>query len=107
MIKVSVIIPIYGVEQYIERCATSLFEQTLDNVEFIFVNDCTKDKSIENLKKVIEKYPKRKNYIQIINHNENFGLPTARRTGLGYVHGEYVAHCDSDDWLEPNAYETL
>lgn len=107
MIKVSVIIPIYGVERYIERCATSLFEQTLDDIEFVFVNDCTNDNSIENLKKVIENYPQRKDYIQIINHNENLGLPTARRTGLGYVHGEYVAHCDSDDWVESNAYEIL
>lgn len=107
MVRVSVIIPVYGVEQYIERCATSLFEQTLDDMEFIFVNDCTKDNSIEKLKEVIEKYPQRKDSIQIINHNENLGLPTARRTGLGYAHGEYTAHCDSDDWVETNAYETL
>ena len=54
MPKVTVIIPVYGVEAYIERCARSLFEQTLDDLEYIFVNDCTKDKSIEILKRVLE-----------------------------------------------------
>ena len=54
-IKVSVCIPVYGVEKYIEKCARSLFEQTMtDNIEFIFVNDCTPDKSIEVLEKVLE-----------------------------------------------------
>ena len=61
MPKVSVIIPIYNVEKYIERCARSLFEQTYENLEYIFVNDCSKDKSIEILEHVIEEYPKRQN----------------------------------------------
>lgn len=51
---VSVIVPIYGVEPYIEKCARSLFEQSLENMEFIFVNDCTPDKSVEILRQVIE-----------------------------------------------------
>lgn len=58
--KVSVVIPVYGVEKYIEKCARSLFEQTLDSMEYIFVNDCTNDKSIENIKKVLCEYPQRK-----------------------------------------------
>ena len=56
MPKVSVIVPVYGVEKYIERCARSLFEQTLDDMEFIFVDDCTPDRSIEKLKSIIEEY---------------------------------------------------
>ena len=56
MIKVSVIIPVYGVEKYIERCARSLFEQSLDNIEFIFIDDCTPDHSIEILKSIIKEY---------------------------------------------------
>ncbi len=55
MPKVSVVIPVYGVEKYIERCARSLFEQTLDDIEYIFVNDCTKDRSIDILNEVIIK----------------------------------------------------
>lgn len=107
MIKVSVIIPIFGVDKFIERCAVSLFEQSLQEMEFIFVNDCTKDKSMQVLQKVIEHYPDRKEHIHIVNHTENRGLPSARKTGMQYVHGEYVAHCDSDDWVEKNMYETL
>ena len=56
MPKVTVIVPVYGVEKYIERCAVSLFEQTLDDIEIIFVNDCTPDRSMEILDRIIEKY---------------------------------------------------
>lgn len=65
---VSICVPIYGVEKYIERCAISLFEQTYKNIEYIFVNDCTQDNSIDVLKSIIEKYPVRKNCVRIINH---------------------------------------
>ena len=58
MVKVSVCIPVYGVEKYIERCARSLFEQTMsDGIEYIFVNDCTKDRSIEILEQVLSESP--------------------------------------------------
>ena len=60
MPKVSVIIPVYGVELYIEKCARSLFGQSLEDMEFIFVDDCTKDNSIHVLKQVLEEYPYRK-----------------------------------------------
>lgn len=61
MPKVSVIIPVYNVEDYIERCAISLFEQTLDDIQFIFVNDCTKDKSIEKVLKIKKTIPHERN----------------------------------------------
>ena len=67
MPKVSVIIPVYGVEKYIERCARSLFEQTLDDIEYIFVDDCTPDNSISVLKNVIKSYPGISTKIRIIN----------------------------------------
>ena len=107
MIKVSVIIPIYNVEKYIERCARALFEQTLDKIEYVFVNDCTPDNSIEILKKTIEEYPSRKPFVQIVSTPQNSGLPTARKTGIPLTTGEYIAHCDSDDWPEPTMYEKL
>ena len=107
-VKVSVCIPVYGVEKYIERCARSLFEQTMkEDIEFIFVNDCTKDKSIEILEQVLSEYPGRKNQVKIIHHEKNKGLVAARKTGLAYASGDYIIHCDSDDWVDLNMYETM
>lgn len=107
MPKVSVIVPIYGVEKYIERCARSLFEQTLEDMEFIFVDDCTPDKSISVLNEVIKCYPNRKGQIKILHHEQNRGVSRGRETGIINASGEYIAHCDSDDWSEPEMYETL
>lgn len=107
MIKVSVIIPIYGTEKFIGKCATSLMNQTLNEVEFIFVDDCTKDRSIEILQGVLSKYPLRQKDIRIIHHKENQGLPAARNTGMSIAQGEFVFHCDSDDFVEPNMLEEL
>ncbi|WP_455972765.1 glycosyltransferase family 2 protein [Bacteroides congonensis] len=98
--KVSVIIPVYNTEQYIERCARSLFNQKFENIEYIFVNDCTKDSSINRLKAVLEEYPERAEHTKICVHEMNRGLPAARNTGLSVAAGEYVIHCDSDDWME-------
>ena len=106
--KVSVCIPVYGVEKYIERCARSLFEQTMkDDIEFIFVDDCTPDKSIEVLQKVLEEYPNRKDQVKIIHHEVNKGLTGARNTALKYVSGDYIIHCDSDDWVDKDLYATM
>lgn len=105
--KVSVIIPIYNVEPYIERCACSLLAQTLDDVQYIFVDDASPDNSLEVLRTVIDRYPEKKTNCTIINHERNKGLPAARNTGLSHAVGEYIYHCDSDDYLETNALETL
>ena len=107
MPKISVIIPIYGVEQYIEKCARSLFEQTLDDIEYIFVNDCTKDSSIKILEHVIEEYPSRKENVIILHHKVNQGLPSARKTGALVAKGDYIIYCDSDDWVDITAYERI
>ena len=105
MAKVSVIVPIYNVSRFIKRCVESLFNQTLDDVEFIFVNDCTPDDSIDILKKVIADYPDRNT--MIINHEVNKGLPAARNTGLKAASGDYIFHCDSDDFIEPTMLNDL
>ena len=97
MPKVSVVIPVYGVEKYIERCARTLFEQTIDDIEYIFVNDCTKDRSIEILEQVIKDYPQRKGQIRIENMLTNSGQAAVRRCGIELATGEYIIHCDSDD----------
>lgn len=105
--KVSILVPIYGTEQYIEKCARTLFEQTYDNIEFIFVNDCTRDNSVHVLKRVLEEYPLRKSQTRIIEHKENKGLAGSRLTGLQNATGEYVWCVDSDDYVEKNAVEVL
>lgn len=106
-IKVSVIVPIYKVEQFIERCVVSLMEQTLDEVEYIFVDDASPDNSIDILQSVIERYPEKKDNCKIIRHLKNQGLPSARNTGLSNASGDYIFHCDSDDYVEPTMLEDM
>ena len=104
----SVLVPIYGVEKYIERCATSLFEQTLqDHIEFIFVNDCTKDNSVVKLLNLLKKYPHRISQVKLLEHSRNRGLAASRQTALNHATGDYVLTVDSDDWLELDACEEL
>ena len=104
---VSILVPVYGVERYIERCARSLFEQTYPLLEFIFVNDSSPDKSIHILQKVINEYPKLEENIKIIHHAKNRGLAATRNTLVANSNGKFILHVDSDDWLEPNAVELL
>lgn len=107
MIKVSVIIPIYKVEAFIEKCATTLMGQTLREVEYIFVDDATPDHSMQILEEVIARYPERKEQIRIVHHTNNKGLPAARNTGLALASGEFIFHCDSDDYVESTMLEEL
>lgn len=106
-IKVSVIVPVYKVEKFIERCAESLLNQTLKGVEYIFVNDATPDNSIAKLEEILKKYPERKEAVKILHHESNRGLPTARNTGLAQATGEYIFHCDSDDYVDSKMLETM
>lgn len=106
--NISVIIPMYGVEKYIARCARSLFDQTLTNdVEFLFIDDASKDNSCEVLKNVIDEYAGQNLNVKIIHHEKNQGLPSARNTGLKHARGEYVMHVDGDDFLEKSALDLL
>lgn len=102
---VSVIVPVFGVEPYIERCARSLFEQTFKEVEYIFVDDCTKDGSVKVLERVILDYPEVN--VRIIHKERNGGLPQARRSGVEVATGDYVLHIDSDDWVERDMIASL
>ncbi len=105
-IRVSVCVPVYGVEAYIERCARSLFSQTLtDGVEFIFVDDASPDGSVAKLKKVMDEHQPLN--VKLIRHERNKGLPAARRTAVQAATGEYVAHVDSDDYVEPDFIKSL
>lgn len=106
-IKVSVIIPVYRVEKYIERCARTLFMQTLKDIEYIFVDDCGNDNSINIIYETLKDYPERKDFVKIIKHKNNSGSFATRLTGINNAKGEYIIHCDSDDWVETDMYETL
>lgn len=103
---VSILVPIYNVEKYIERCAISLMEQSYDNIEYVFVNDYTKDESVNILKRVIERYPNRQK-VKIINHSQNKGLSASRNTGITNSSGDYISFVDSDDYLDKYAIELM
>lgn len=105
MTMVSVIVPIYRVERYIERCVLSLMAQTLEDVEFIFVDDASDDGSIDILNRVVKQYDNR--HVVILHHKTNLGLPAARNSGMAVAKGNYIYHCDSDDWLDPSLLEVL
>lgn len=107
MMKVSILVPVYRVERYIERCANSIFRQSFKSIEYIFVDDCSPDNSIEILEKVLTKFPERMPYVKIVRHMCNLGLAVARNTALENASGDYVLHVDSDDFLEPEAVEIL
>ncbi len=107
MPKVSVIIPVYGVEQYIERCARSLFAQTLDDIEYLFVDDCTPDNSIVILQQVLNEYPWRKEQVVIHRMEKNRGQAAVRTWGIKHSTGDFITHCDSDDWVELDAYRLM
>lgn len=104
---ISIVAPIYGVERYIVEFAESILSQSYPHIEFIFVNDGTKDRSIELLEELIDtKYSHLRPQIKIIN-KPNGGLPAARRTGLDNVTGDYVYHVDSDDWITAGSIEKI
>lgn len=102
---ISIIIPVYGVEKYIERCTRSLFEQTYDNIEYVFIDDCTPDKSIEILKRIGKSYKQRWSRVNVIRNISNLGLAEVRNIGVKHCHGDFLMHVDSDDWLDIDAVE--
>lgn len=111
MPKITVIVPVYNVAQYIEKCARSLFEQTIDNMELLFVNDCTPDNSVEVLGRIIEEYrlsfAKKNSVARIITMSSNSGLAAVRRRGIIEATGDFVIHCDGDDWVDDDLYEKM
>ncbi len=107
MAKVTVVTLVYGVEDYIERCVRTLFEQTMSDIEFLFIDDCTPDRSIEVLERVLLDYPNRKDQVRVVRLEKNSGQAVARNVALEEVNTEYCIFCDSDDWVELDMYEKL
>ena len=104
---VSVLVPIYNVEKYIGKCLDTLFKQTYQNLEYIFVDDCSTDSSIDILEKTIQKFPSRKDKVKLIRHAVNKGLSSARNTALMHSTGKYIIHLDSDDYFELTMIEDM
>lgn len=106
-IRVSVIVPFYNAGKHIERCAESLMRQTLkDGIEFVFVNDGSTDDSLDKLVSVVSKYPYRLTQVKIESQS-NQGSAAARQKGHDCAVGDYLIHCDADDWVEADMYESL
>lgn len=101
-VLVSIIIPVYNTKKYLKKCLDSIVNQTLKDIEIICVNDGSTDGSL----KILEKYAKKDHRLKIIN-KENGGAGSARNIGMDIAKGEYLGFVDSDDWIEPQMFETL
>jgi glycosyltransferase involved in cell wall biosynthesis len=104
---VSILVPVYNVARFIEKCSVSLFEQSLKNIEYIFLDDCSPDNSIDILRSVIARYPERADRVSILRQDRNRGLAAARNTLIEHATGKYILHVDSDDYLEKECAEIL
>lgn len=100
---ISIVIPVYNSEEYLEVCIKSLIHQTYDELEIIFVNDCSKDKSLE----ILKKYQNKDSRIKIINNKLNQGVSESRNIGIKYATGKYIGFCDSDDSCDLSMYENM
>lgn len=98
----SVIVPVYNVEEFLPRCVDSLLAQTYQNLEILLVDDGATDLS----GRICDQYAAKDSRVRVI-HKENGGLSSARNAGLDAHRGEYIAFLDSDDWMEPDAFETM
>ena len=99
---ISVVIPVYNVENYLKECIESILNQTLQNIEIICVDDGSKDKSLDILKQYASQY---KNITIISQHNKGAGI--ARNIGLRHASGKYILFFDSDDYMSPQTLEIL
>lgn len=104
---VSIIIPLYNVERYVEECCRAVFEQTYDNCEFVFVDDCGTDNSLKLVCSLIEEYSHLKDRVKILHHECNKGIAVARRTGMENASGTYALYVDSDDVPRRDMVERL
>lgn len=109
--KISIIIPVYNIEQYVRQCLESVICQTIDHslLECIIVNDCTPDKSMDIVSEIVDKYKKGDGLMHFIllDHEKNKGLSASRNTGMRKATGEFIYFLDSDDYLYPDSLKVL
>ena len=103
MKKVSVVVPVYNTEKYLDICLNSLVNQTIDDIEIIIVNDGSTDNSIKIIKKYMKQYPEK----IVLLDQKNSGISVARNNGISIAKGEFIGFVDSDDFVELNMYENL
>src|SRR5690554_80942 len=99
---ISIIVPVYNVEKYIDRCMKSIFSQSYQNIEIILINDGSTD----NSGSLCDTYLNNNSKIKVI-HKTNGGVSSARNVGLELAEGEYIGFVDPDDWIEPSMYESM
>lgn len=104
---VSILIPIYNVENYISRCAESLFSQTYKDIEYVFVDDCTPDRSVDILRSVVARHPEREAQVRILHNTRNCGIGAVRQRLIDESRGGCITFVDSDDYLPPRAVELM
>lgn len=105
--KVTIAVPVYGVEKYVGKCVDSLFSQDYDDIEFLFINDCTFDNSVGEIHKSLQHYPHRIQQTKVVNLPENKGLSAVRNLAIQLATGDFIFHVDSDDYIEPGAISSL
>lgn len=103
MVKVSVIVPVYNTESYLRRCLDSLVRQTLKDIEIIVIDDASTDGSLGIIKEYVNQY----HNIKVISLEENIGVGMARNLAIDIASGEFIAFCDSDDYLDDGRLEYL
>ena len=101
--KLSIVVPVYNVEIYLQECLDSIINQTFKDIEIIIVNDCSPD----NSESIILEYISKDSRIKYIKHDKNLGLGGARNTGITNATGEWIAFVDSDDYINLNTYEVM
>lgn len=104
---VSVLIPMFKVAPFIERCARSIFSQDYASLDIVFVDDCSPDNSADIVRKVLSEFPDRADEVRIIRHQHNQGLAAARNTAVAAARGEYLFHVDGDDSIAPRTIRIL
>jgi glycosyltransferase involved in cell wall biosynthesis len=105
--KVSILIPVYKAEKFFVQCLHSVFTQTYENIEYVFVNDATPDSSMDILQQIVKTYPQRQKQVVIIENERNRGVAYTRNVLLNNASGDFIYYVDSDDFIEPDTIETL
>ncbi len=104
---VSILIPIYRASDFIEKCAVSVFSQTFQSIEYIFVDDASPDDSVQKLETILERFPNRKQDVTILRNKQNRGISDSRQRAFDTATGKYFLAMDSDDWIEKEMVEKL
>lgn len=105
--KVSILIPVYKAEKYIEDCLRSIFQQTYDDIEYVFVNDATPDNSMDIIRQTAKKYPHRESQLVVVENERNRGIAYTRNVLIENATGDYIYFVDSDDFIELDTIETF